>query len=208
MSHRETITEITLDGDGVSVEGVVTQDPRTDLYHGSVAIWTPDSGSPETEEILGERSQSKIERDIFRRAHELGIRVHGDSAIWWAEVDPEVRLDKDADPIEDAREGISLEEAREIYRDDPDLIYAVLTDQERGVEVWIGEDPVTVTGPAADVLRSQPGYVDSRPLALARTESGGVRLYVVVDGELMDASLRDIEDREVLDLLDEHGEEA
>lgn len=135
-SHRITITEITLDGDGVSVEGVVTQDPRTHLYHGSVAIWTPDSGSPETEEILGERSQRLIERAIFRRAHELGIRVDRDSALRWAEVDPAVRLDKFADPTEEATEGLSIEEARQIYRDDPDLIYAVLTTYRREGGVW------------------------------------------------------------------------
>lgn len=48
--------------------------------------------------------------------------------------------------------------------------------------------------PAGDakIIRSQPGYRDGEPMMLAQTKSGGIRLYVLVSGRWMDASLEDI----------------
>lgn len=48
----------------------------------------------------------------------------GHEAIELATKDSSVTLNKYADPTEDARENISIEDAREIAKEDPSLIYA------------------------------------------------------------------------------------
>ena len=52
------------------------------------------------------------------------IIAKGNAAIDLAATDSTVALGKYADPTEDAREEISIDEAREIAREDPGLIYA------------------------------------------------------------------------------------
>lgn len=52
------------------------------------------------------------------------IIAKGNAAIDLAATDSTVILSKYADPTEGAREGISIDEAREIAREDPSLIYA------------------------------------------------------------------------------------
>lgn len=49
----------------------------------------------------------------------------GNAAIEYAEAHG-LELSKYADPLEDAREGLTVEEAREVAREDPSLIYVVL----------------------------------------------------------------------------------
>lgn len=48
----------------------------------------------------------------------------GHEAIELATKDRSIRLNKYADPTEDARENISIEDAREVAKEDPSLIYA------------------------------------------------------------------------------------
>jgi hypothetical protein len=48
----------------------------------------------------------------------------GHEAIELADADASVILSKYADPTEDAREGITVDEARQIAKEDPSLIYA------------------------------------------------------------------------------------
>ena len=57
------------------------------------------------------------------------MRLGGHEAIKYAEAHG-TTLQKYADPIEDAREDLSIEEAREIAREDPSLIY-VDVEEER-----------------------------------------------------------------------------
>lgn len=52
-------------------------------------------------------------------------KYKGWEAIERAELDRSVQLNKYNDPTEDAREDITVDEAREIAREDPGLIYAV-----------------------------------------------------------------------------------
>lgn len=51
--------------------------------------------------------------------------ITGHNAIEYAETRPEAVLCKYADPTEDARDSITIDEAREIAREDPELIYVV-----------------------------------------------------------------------------------
>jgi len=53
--------------------------------------------------------------------------LHGYDAIEYAERHG-LRLSKHTDPIEHAREGLTVDEARDIARDDPSLIYLDLPD--------------------------------------------------------------------------------
>lgn len=53
------------------------------------------------------------------------MRTTGDSAIAAKEDDPTIVINKYADPTEDAREDITLDDAREIAAEDPGLIYCV-----------------------------------------------------------------------------------
>jgi hypothetical protein len=54
----------------------------------------------------------------------------------------------------------------------------------------------------AKIIRDQPGYHRQKPelLMLAKTATGGVRLYSGETGRWMDASLSDITDRHVVAL--------
>lgn len=52
------------------------------------------------------------------------IIATGHEAIELKESDDSVKLHKYSDPIEDAREDISADEARGIAKEDPSLIYA------------------------------------------------------------------------------------
>jgi len=47
-------------------------------------------------------------------------------------------------------------------------------------------------GKAVKILRSQSGYRLGRDMGVRRTVKGGYRLYVVVGGRYMDASLEDL----------------
>lgn len=54
-------------------------------------------------------------------------------------------LCKHSDPVEDAREGLTEDEAREVAREDPSLIYATVSDEaeliaHEGVHGWSVED--------------------------------------------------------------------
>jgi len=51
------------------------------------------------------------------------MRLSGYLAIEFAEVNGGLPLNKYADPIEDAREGLTVDEARAIAREDPRLIW-------------------------------------------------------------------------------------
>ena len=53
------------------------------------------------------------------------IILHGQEAIDWAERHG-ATLSKYSDPLEAARDGLTVEEAREIAREDPGLIYVVV----------------------------------------------------------------------------------
>lgn len=50
------------------------------------------------------------------------MKLYGYEAIAYAE-EHEVPLNKYADPVEDARECLTIEEAREVAAEDPGLIY-------------------------------------------------------------------------------------
>jgi len=50
------------------------------------------------------------------------MKLSGHEAIEYAEAN-DLPLSKYADPTEDAREGLTTEEAREIAREDPSLIF-------------------------------------------------------------------------------------
>lgn len=50
-------------------------------------------------------------------------RLTGQDAIRYAEAHESVRLCKYTDPTEEAREGLTVEEAREVAREDPELIW-------------------------------------------------------------------------------------
>lgn len=50
------------------------------------------------------------------------MKLTGHDAIEFAEVNG-LTLNKYSDPIEDAREGLSVEEAEEVAAEDPSLIY-------------------------------------------------------------------------------------
>ena len=60
----------------------------------------------------------------------MTARIHGLEAIDYAEAH-DLTLSKYTDPTEDARDGLSAEEARDIASDDPSLIY---------VDVYMGGD--------------------------------------------------------------------
>lgn len=51
------------------------------------------------------------------------VKLTGYAAITYAEYSGQLTLNKYADPIEDAREGLSVEEARKIALEDPALIW-------------------------------------------------------------------------------------
>jgi len=55
---------------------------------------------------------------------------------------------------------------------------------------------------AKKVCRKQPGFNRSKPMALAVTNSGGIRLFVAVADQWMDASLADIPEWAVLRRFD------
>lgn len=55
----------------------------------------------------------------------ISILATGHEAISLAETDTTVQLNKYNDPTEDARDDISIADAREIAKEDPSLIYAV-----------------------------------------------------------------------------------
>lgn len=52
------------------------------------------------------------------------ILATGNEAIELAEADSSITLNKYNDPTEEAREGITIEEARQIAKEDVNLIYA------------------------------------------------------------------------------------
>jgi hypothetical protein len=56
------------------------------------------------------------------------MKLRGHAAIDAKELDPLVILNKYNDPVGAARENISLEEAREIAKEDPSLIWAEIRD--------------------------------------------------------------------------------
>lgn len=76
-------------------------------------------------------------------ATESQLRLTGMQAIEAAEA-MGLKLNKYADPTEDAREGLTVDEAREIARVDASLIY-VDVDDRRAVES-INYDSRTITG--------------------------------------------------------------
>jgi hypothetical protein len=49
-----------------------------------------------------------------------------------------------------------------------------------------------ITRAARDIVRQQPGYRRGAKMALRYTRAGGVRLWVLAGGNIMDASLSDI----------------
>jgi hypothetical protein len=51
------------------------------------------------------------------------MKLTGHEAIEFKRANPEAKLCKYADPIDDAREDISVEDAEEIASEDPSLIY-------------------------------------------------------------------------------------
>jgi DNA-binding XRE family transcriptional regulator len=59
----------------------------------------------------------------------MTARLHGREAIEYAGTHG-LTLSKYADPIEDAREGLSIEEAEEVLSEDPGLIYVEMTTPE------------------------------------------------------------------------------
>ncbi len=71
------------------------------------------------------------------------------------------------------------------------------------MQIQINSTIQRVTGKAARIIRAQPGYIASRPKMLSRTKAGGVRLFVAVAGQWMDASLADINDEAVTSLVSE-----
>lgn len=60
---------------------------------------------------------------------EKQIIAKGYAAIEIAAADRSVQLNKYTDPVEEAREDVSIEDAREIASEDPNLIYAVRAGQ-------------------------------------------------------------------------------
>lgn len=65
-------------------------------------------------------------------------KLSGRAAIEYAQANG-LTLSKYADPTEDAREGLSVDEAREIAAEDPELIYLEMDNDSEG-HVVIGED--------------------------------------------------------------------
>lgn len=60
---------------------------------------------------------------------------------------------------------------------------------------------VQLHGEAGRIVRAQPGYVRSKPTSLMRT-AGGARLYVLVGLSWMDASLEDITDPIITNMVE------
>ena len=71
------------------------------------------------------------------------------------------------------------------------------------MQVQVNSTVQRVTGKAARIIRTQPGYIASRPKMLSRAQTGGVRLFVAVAGQWMDASLADINDEAVTSLVED-----
>lgn len=84
-----------------------------------------------------------------------------------------VRLHKYADPIEDAREDISIEDAREIAREDASLIYATIVDgcaiyevhDDCGGDPWTPPIIATDVASALDAACAQIRWDDYAPLS-------------------------------------------
>lgn len=91
-------------------------------------------------------------------------RLTGYQAIEAAERDGDVRLCSYTDPTAEAREGITLDEAREIAREDPSLVYADVESARTTTR------PVTVSGwyDHTDGTVGQYRWVDGRA-TLVRT---------------------------------------
>lgn len=66
------------------------------------------------------------------------ILATGAAAIELAASDSGVRLNKYADPTEDGRENISIDEAREIAREDAGLIFATTNAARRAAIMAVG----------------------------------------------------------------------
>ena len=74
-----------------------------------------DTTKPVERMSLPTEPREKMTKEIIATGHE---------AIELKESDDSVKLNKYNDPIEEAREDISADEAREIAKEDPSLIYA------------------------------------------------------------------------------------
>jgi hypothetical protein len=71
------------------------------------------------------------------------------------------------------------------------------------MKIRINNTPREITSATAKIVKGQPGYHRQKGdmLMLAKTSSGGVRLYSGESGNWMDASLADITDRHVVALV-------
>ena len=73
------------------------------------------------------------------------MRLTGHEAIEYAEAHG-LTLCKYADPVEDAREDLSVEEAGEIAREDPGLVYVSVTNPWTGAQVTTTPEELTKAG--------------------------------------------------------------
>ena len=99
-------------------------------------------------------------------------------------------LNKYSDPIEDAREGLTVEEAREIAREDPGLIYLeveemdyYIDEADMGAEWDLGADGVREVAEAmTDILAERHVPVVVRALTGADNEAAATP-YRLANGE-------------------------
>lgn len=98
-------------------------------------------------------------------------RYKGQEAIEIAEARG-LTLSKHADPIEDAREGLSIDEAREIAAEDPGLIYVDVEARDQAGAAAMREQTVRVTvrqvetEEPCDAVRSTRAYAEQLLAAL------------------------------------------
>lgn len=127
-------------------------------------------------------------------------RLTGDEAITTAAREG-LTLSKCADPTEGARDGLSVEEAREIARVDPGLIYLDVTPATRDIVVIVeaGQAPIWAAGETEEAAWAEAeGYAKSEGLDLSDLEA-------VVIPWPVDAALPDGSDREARALASDAG---
>lgn len=117
------------------------------------------------------------------------MRLSGYGAIEYAERHG-MELSKYSDPVEDAREGLTVEEAREIAREDPNLIHLdveemdyYIDEADMGAEWDLGADGVREVAEAmTDILAERHVPVVVRALTGADNEAAATP-YRLANGE-------------------------